>query len=77
MSTMLLSPLPSEHIRKFSSACEKILIPELNYSGQYANYLAPVLNRPVERLNIISGLPMSAEDIFQKVQEMFNTPDRK
>jgi len=77
MSTMLLSPLPSEHITKFSNACEKILIPELNYSGQYANYLARVLNRPVERLNIISGLPMSAEDIFQKIQEMSNTPDQK
>ena len=70
MSSMLISPLPADHFKKFSRACRKILIPELNHSGQFANYLAPTLNRSVERLNMVTGLPMSAEDILDKIKEM-------
>ncbi len=72
MSSMLISPLPADSFRKFSKACQKILVPELNYSGQFANYLAPYLNRPIERLNMVTGLPMSAEDILDKIREMAN-----
>ena len=70
MSSMLIAPLQADHFIKFGRACRKVLVPELNHSGQYANYLAPYLNRPVERLNMVTGLPMSAEDILDKIREM-------
>ncbi len=70
MTSMLISPLPVDHFCKFSKACEQILVPELNYTGQFANFLAPHLNRPLERLNMVTGLPMSAEDILDKIREM-------
>jgi len=70
MTSMLISPLPADHFYKFSKACEQVLVPELNYTGQFANFLAPHLNRPLERLNMVTGLPMSAEDILDKIREM-------
>ena len=65
--TVMMNPLPVEQIIKFSNACKHILIPELNYTGQYANLLAPYLNRSVERFNMVTGLPLSAEDILEKL----------
>ncbi len=70
LSTVSLSPLPIDAIKKFSEASQAILVPELNYSGQYANLLAPHLNRHVHRLNMVTGLPMSAEDILDKIREI-------
>lgn len=69
-SSMLLSPFPENELIAFADKCEKILVPELNYSGQFASFAAGVLNRPVERLNIISGRPMASEDILQKIRVM-------
>jgi 2-oxoglutarate ferredoxin oxidoreductase subunit alpha len=75
MSSMLLSPLHEEHFVQFSKACKAILIPELNYGGQFANYLARCLNRPVSRLNQVTGLPMPSEDILEKIISMNKTRD--
>ena len=75
MSSMLLSPLHAEHFMKFSNACKSLLIPELNYGGQFANYLARYLNRPVSRLNQVTGLPMPSEDILATILEMHNQRD--
>jgi 2-oxoglutarate ferredoxin oxidoreductase subunit alpha len=65
-----IAPYPVEELKKFSAACDKLLVPELNYTGQFANYLAPHLNREVGRLNMVTGLPMYAEDILVKMQQI-------
>jgi len=70
MDTVIISPFPADQIKKFSAACKQILVPELNYTGQFANVLAPHLNRSFERLNMVTGLPISAEDILDKIREM-------
>jgi len=76
MSSMLLVPLNVDHFVKFSAACKTILVPELNYSGQFAAHLAQYLNRPIEKLNRITGLPMPSEDIFEKIMEIADTQKR-
>ncbi|MCF8067643.1 MAG: 2-oxoacid:acceptor oxidoreductase subunit alpha [Desulfobacterales bacterium] len=70
MSTVILSPFPVKEIKKFSEACSRILVPELNYTGQFANVLSPHLSRSIERLNMVTGLPISAEDILEKIRDM-------
>lgn len=70
MSPTFMSPLQVDSIREFSAACQNILVPELNYSGQFANLLAPYLNRKTERLNLVTGLPMSSEDIFDAIRNI-------
>jgi 2-oxoglutarate ferredoxin oxidoreductase subunit alpha len=67
---MMVSPFPEKELIGFSDKCKKILIPELNFSGQFANFATQILKRPVERLNFITGRPMASEDILQKIREM-------
>ncbi|RLB98289.1 MAG: 2-oxoacid:acceptor oxidoreductase subunit alpha [Deltaproteobacteria bacterium] len=69
-SSMMVSPFPEKALIAFSDKCKKILIPELNFSGQFANFATHILKRPVERLNFITGRPMASEDILQKMREM-------
>ncbi len=69
-SSMMISPFPEKKLIEFSDKCKKILIPELNFSGQFANFVTRILKRPVERLNFITGRPMASEDILQKMREM-------
>ncbi len=69
-SSIILSPFPEKEVIRFSDKCKKILIPELNFSGQFANFLAGILKRPVEKLNFITGRPMASEDILQKLRDM-------
>ena len=70
MSPLFLSPLHNDHINRFSNACKKILVPELNYSGQFANYIAGDVHQKIERLNMVSALPMASEDILDKIKQM-------
>ena len=69
-SSMMISPFPEKALLDFSAKCKKILIPELNFSGQFAGFVTHVLKRPVERLNFITGRPMASEDILEKMREM-------
>ena len=69
-SSMMISPYPEKALIEFSDKCKKILIPELNFSGQFARFAASILKRPVERLNFITGRPMASEDILQKIRDM-------
>ncbi|CCK81122.1 2-oxoacid:acceptor oxidoreductase subunit alpha [Desulfobacula toluolica] len=69
-SSMMLSPFPEKLLLEFSGKCKKILIPELNFSGQFAGFATQIIKRPVERLNFITGRPMASEDILQKMREM-------
>ena len=69
-SSMMLSPFPEKDLAAFAGRCRKILIPELNFGGQFADFVTKVIKRPVERLNFITGRPMAAEDIVEKMREM-------
>ena len=69
-SSMMLTPFPEKALIEFSAKCKKILIPELNFSGQFAKFATSIIKRPVERLNFITGRPMASEDILQKMRDM-------
>ena len=69
-STLFISPFPEQALRDFSRRCRSLLVPEMNYSGQFANLIARYTERPMERLNMVTGLPMAYEDILEKIKEM-------
>lgn len=69
-STIMLSPFPEKALRDFAAKCSKILVPELNFGGQFANLVEKVIKQPVERLNFITGRPMASEDILEKMREI-------
>ena len=67
---VMLSPLPVKPIENFFADCAEVLIPELNYEGQFANLVASAVPRQVTRLNRVPGVPMSAGDILDEIRRL-------
>ncbi len=72
MQPRLLNPLPEERLREFIGSCKRILMPEINYQGQFAHHLAARLGVQPIRQNKIGGLPFTPGEIFKKIEEVLN-----
>ena len=68
MKVVMLSPFPVEHVSAFMDDCKVILVPELNYEGQFANLVSSVLGRSVTRLNRVSGEPLKVDEILKEIR---------
>lgn len=66
----LLNPLPKKQISTFLEGLKKVLVPELNYSAQFANLLR--MNFMIEPIlfNKSEGLPFRADEICRKIEEV-------
>ena len=57
-------------INSFAEGVKTILIPEINYQGQFAELIKAATNiRPV-KYNIYGGLPFMPQDIERKIEEL-------
>ena len=75
MKVVMLSPLPVDSLEEFFADCDEILIPEVNYEGQFANLVSGALGKPVTRLNQTGGSPMAVADILAEVRRLaFSDP---
>jgi 2-oxoglutarate ferredoxin oxidoreductase subunit alpha len=70
MKVVMLSPLPVDAIRSFCDDCGEIVVPELNYQGQFANLVTAATARAVHRLDRVSGRPMHVEDIVSEIRRL-------
>lgn len=70
MKVVMLSPLPLERINAFFDDCREVLVPELNYEGQFAKLVSGATGRPVTRLNRATGSPMVVEEILTEVRAL-------
>ncbi len=70
MKVVMLSPLPLQSLSEYFDDCCEILVPELNFEGQFANLVSGALGRPVTRLNYVSGNPMLVADILAEVRRL-------
>ncbi len=70
MKVVMLSPLPVEPIREFMASAKEVLIPELNYEGQFAGLVSGTLGQPVHRLNKVPGTPMRVADILDEIRRL-------
>jgi 2-oxoglutarate ferredoxin oxidoreductase subunit alpha len=70
MKVVMLSPLPIQPIRDFFSDSREILIPELNYEGQFANLVGSAISEPLTRLNRVPGVPMRVADILDEIRRL-------
>ncbi|EFK11823.1 2-oxoacid:acceptor oxidoreductase, alpha subunit [delta proteobacterium NaphS2] len=68
MKISSIYPYHSDSIRSFMMRCNDILFPELNYEGQLANLIGHLFNKEVLRFNRVTGLPMSATDIYVRIR---------
>ncbi len=70
LQVKMLHPLPDEDIRHFLNSVQHVIIPELNYTGQFnqiirAKYMVPTLS-----LNKCAGVPFTPEEILNKIEEV-------
>lgn len=70
MKVVLLSPLPLEPINALLNDSREVLVPELNYEGQFANMLTGATGRSVTRLNRVPGAPMHVQDILDEIRRL-------
>ena len=70
LKVVSLYPFHEGPIRSFMKRCRQILIPELNYEGQLANLIGHLNGKDVVRLNRVTGVPMSASLILEKIEDV-------
>jgi len=68
----VLNPLPEKQIREFIKSVKTVLVPEVNYQGQFAHHLAATIGVRPLRLNKIGGMPLTPGEIFAKIEEVSN-----
>lgn len=68
MKVVMLSPLPEDAINAFMDDCGEVLVPELNYEGQFASLVTGTTGRAVHRLNRATGEPMDVNEIIDEIR---------
>ncbi len=66
----MVYPMPEADVREFVKSVDKIVVAELNYSGQLNNYLRSQLLLPTIPFTKASGLPFYADEILEKLREI-------
>jgi 2-oxoglutarate ferredoxin oxidoreductase subunit alpha len=59
----VLGPFPTEQVKAFTSNASRVLVPEVNFTGQLARLIRGEAGIPVESHAKCDGLPFTAEDI--------------
>ena len=68
----VLNPLPDKEMRNFLKNKKTILVPEINYTGQFAMLLRGKYLKQVTPLTICGGIPFTAKEIYSKIRELCN-----
>ncbi|OGL48098.1 MAG: hypothetical protein A2161_12700, partial [Candidatus Schekmanbacteria bacterium RBG_13_48_7] len=72
IKSIMINPQHEESFRKFFNSCKKIIVPEMNYQGQYASLLKSRYGiRPIE-MHIPSVHPVSPVKIARQILEVHN-----
>ncbi len=66
----VISPLPEDDIRSFLKTVKKVIVPELNYDGQFAKWLRGFFDIDVVSLAKAGGAPFSPKEVVDKIEEV-------
>ncbi len=66
----ILYPQPLAKLKSFIDGTKAIIIPELNYTGQFATALRKRFAYDFIQLNKCIGLPFTPKEIFDKIEEV-------
>jgi len=74
---LLLNPLPAETIYKWMEGKDKVVVAELNYTGQLAQRLRAVLNVPVDSFTKCTGQPFTPHELLKQIMVLHGwEPDK-
>jgi 2-oxoglutarate ferredoxin oxidoreductase subunit alpha len=65
----ILNPLPHRELERFFGRVRRIIVPELNFTGQLASVLRSVYRVPTMSLAKVKGVPMEPREIVSKIIE--------
>lgn len=63
----LINPLPSQIIEDFAGRCKRILVPELNFTGQFAGWLRVNTRIEFTAYHKDEGIPFIANEIYNQI----------
>ncbi len=66
----MLLPLPDQQLGEFMRTKEHIVIPEVNYRGQFADILLAKYPRPAVRVNVYGGQPMLVSKLTETLRRV-------
>ncbi|MBX0330341.1 2-oxoacid:acceptor oxidoreductase subunit alpha [Oscillochloris sp. ZM17-4] len=70
LQVQMISPLPVDAIQEFIDSVEVVLVPEVNYLGQFAKLIQGEMGVRVISFTRFAGMPFSRLDILRKVHEL-------
>ncbi|GAB0057595.1 2-oxoglutarate/2-oxoacid ferredoxin [Candidatus Magnetaquicoccaceae bacterium FCR-1] len=70
LKVVMLSPFPVKAVSAFMDDCDVVLVPEVNYEGQFAHLVQGTLGRPVVRLARVPCSPMPVELIVNEIKRL-------
>jgi len=70
MKVVMLWPFPTEAVTAYMADCGQVLVPELNYQGQFASLVQSQVARPVTRLARATGAPMQVAEILDEIRRL-------
>jgi 2-oxoglutarate ferredoxin oxidoreductase subunit alpha len=77
MKVVMLSPFPVQQVSDFVDGCGLVLVPELNFQGQFARLVQAETGRTVKRYDRVPGAPMRVEDIVAQIRRLVAASRRK
>jgi 2-oxoglutarate ferredoxin oxidoreductase subunit alpha len=65
----VLGPFPAEQVTEFAARASRVLVPEVNFTGQLARLVRGECGLQVESHAKCDGLPFTAEDVLDVIME--------
>jgi 2-oxoglutarate ferredoxin oxidoreductase subunit alpha len=66
----LVWPIPEKALNSFAAGCKKILIPEINKQGQFADLIRSKTGIDAIKYNVYGGLPLTPKQVLAKIKEV-------
>ncbi len=67
----MIYPLPRKEIADFIKNREAIIVPEMNYTGQFARMIQAEFWREVDSLRKYGGVPFSTLEIYEEIKRVY------
>ena len=65
----VLGPFPVDKVKEFTAKASRVIVPEINYTGQLARLIRGEAEISVDSRAKSDGLPFTAEDIYEMITE--------
>jgi 2-oxoglutarate ferredoxin oxidoreductase subunit alpha len=70
MYPKLVWPIPAKQINEFGKSCKKVMVPEVNFQGQFAELIKSKTDVDPIKYNIYGGAPFTPAEMCAKVEEV-------